>query len=77
MKTLDIVTFALVIIGGLNWGLVGLFSFDLFAAIFGPMTIVSRLVYILVAAAAVYEGLMMKSILQRWGEMKREPTPAT
>jgi hypothetical protein len=45
---------ALVVIGALNWGLVGLFNFDLVAAIFGPLTWLSRLVYILVALAGVY-----------------------
>ncbi len=43
----------LVIIGGLNWGLVGLFSFDLVAFIFGSMSILSRIVYILVGVSAV------------------------
>ena len=43
----------LTIIGGLNWGLVGLFGFDLVAYIFGPMSILSRIVYLLVALSAV------------------------
>lgn len=43
----------LTIIGGLNWGLVGLFGFDLVAYIFGPMSILSRLVYVLVALSAI------------------------
>jgi uncharacterized membrane protein YuzA (DUF378 family) len=47
------VALALVIVGGLNWGLVGLFDFDLVAAIFGPMTAVTRIVYILVGISAV------------------------
>ncbi len=41
MKALKIIAFILVIVGGLNWGLVGLFNFDLVAAIFGAMSSVS------------------------------------
>ena len=43
----------LTIIGGLNWGLVGLFSFDLVAYLFGAMSILSRIVYTLVALSAI------------------------
>jgi len=44
----------LVIVGGLNWGLVGLFDFDLVATIFGDMSIISRVVYDLVGLAALF-----------------------
>lgn len=44
----------LVIVGGLNWGLVGAFNFDLVAAILGVMSTLSRIVYILVGLAALY-----------------------
>ena len=54
LNALDWVALVLLIIGGLNWGLVGLFSFDLVAAIFGSLTVISRLVYVLVGLAAVY-----------------------
>ena len=43
----------LCIVGGLNWGLVGLFDFDLVAYLFGPLSILSRIVYTLVALSAV------------------------
>ena len=43
----------LVIIGGLNWGLIGAFNFNLVSAVFGDMSILSRIVYILVGLAAV------------------------
>ena len=43
----------LTIIGGINWGLVGLFSFDLVAYLFGAMSILSRIVYTLVALSAI------------------------
>jgi uncharacterized membrane protein YuzA (DUF378 family) len=44
---------ALVIIGAVNWGLVGLFQFDLVAALFGPASVLSRLVYSLVGLAGI------------------------
>lgn len=43
----------LTIIGGLNWGLVGAFDFDLVAYLFGPMSVLSRLVYIVVGLSAL------------------------
>ena len=55
MKVINLVTLLLIIIGGLNWGLVGLFSFDLVAAIFGSGSLLSRLVYILVGLSAVWQ----------------------
>jgi len=50
----DWVALVLVIVGGLNWGLVGAFGFDLVAAIFGTMSILARIVYSLVGVAAIY-----------------------
>lgn len=47
------IALVLLIVGGLNWALVGLFNFDLVAAIFGAMSTPSRVVYVLVGAAAV------------------------
>ena len=54
MKILTKAALLLVIIGALNWGLVGLFSWNLVAAIFGEMTFLSRLIYILVGASAIW-----------------------
>ena len=54
LSTLDWIALILLIVGGLNWGLYGLFRFDLVAAIFGPVTLVSRIVYVLVGLAAIY-----------------------
>lgn len=54
MSALDWVAMVLLIIGGLNWGLIGLFGFDLVAAIFGAMSPVSRIIYTLVGLAALY-----------------------
>lgn len=55
MKSLNVLTLILVIVGGLNWGLVGLFDWDLVAAILGEGSILARLVYILVAVSAVWQ----------------------
>ncbi|NML16803.1 DUF378 domain-containing protein [Azohydromonas caseinilytica] len=52
--TLDVIAMVLMIVGGLNWGLVGLFNFDLVAALFGDGTLLSRIVYTLVGLAALY-----------------------
>lgn len=54
MNALDWVAMVLLIIGGLNWALVGLFDIDLVARIFGVMTTASRGVYVLVGVAAIY-----------------------
>ncbi len=53
MKAIKILALILVIVGGLNWGLVGLFDFDLVAAIFGSMSLLARIVYVLVGLGAV------------------------
>lgn len=58
LNVLDWITLILVIVGGLNWGLVGIFEFDLVAAIFGVMGIISRIVYILVGLSAIYLAIV-------------------
>ena len=54
LRALDMTALVLLIIGGLNWGLWALFEFDLVAAIFGPLSVLSRIIYLLVAISAVY-----------------------
>ena len=54
INILDWVAIVLVIVGGLNWGLVGAFNFDLVATIFGAMSSLSRIVYVLVGLVAIY-----------------------
>jgi len=66
MKGLDITTAALLIIGGLNWGLVGIADVDLVAALFGPMSTVSRFVYSLVGVSALYQAVQWKAMQRRW-----------
>lgn len=55
MRAINLATLALVIIGGVNWGLIGLFGFDLVAALFGTMSALSRIVYVLVGVSAVWQ----------------------
>jgi uncharacterized membrane protein YuzA (DUF378 family) len=55
MRALNTITLILLIVGGLNWGLVGLFNFDLVAALFGEMSPLSRIVYVLVGISAVWQ----------------------
>jgi len=54
MNILDWLAMILVIIGGLNWGLVGFFEYDLVAQIFGDMSTISKIIYDLVGLAALY-----------------------
>ena len=56
MKTLNLVTLALLIVGGLNWGLVGAFQFDLVAALFGGKdALLARVVYAVVGLSALWQ----------------------
>jgi uncharacterized membrane protein YuzA (DUF378 family) len=66
MKSLDVTAAVLLVIGGLNWGLVGAADFDLVATIFGEMSTLSRLVYLVVGLAALYQALQWKAIQHRW-----------
>lgn len=54
MKAVYMTAVILLVVGGLNWGLVGLFGFDLVAFLFGAMSALSRIVYTLVGISAVY-----------------------
>lgn len=63
MKTLDVLTGALVVVGGLNWGLVAIAEFDLVAAVFGldfgETNAATRIVYGLVGLSAVFQAAML------------------
>ena len=71
MKKIDVASAALLIIGGLNWGLVAVANFDLVAAIFGlnfgQTNMGSRIVYGLVGLAAVYQISQLRALPARWG----------
>lgn len=55
MRTLNIIALVLILIGALNWGLVGFFDYNLVDALFGHGSVVARVVYDLVGLAAVYK----------------------
>jgi uncharacterized membrane protein YuzA (DUF378 family) len=63
MKALNIVTLILVIVGGLNWGMVGAFNFDLVAMIFGAGSILARIVYVLVGLSALWQVIPLAGSL--------------
>lgn len=65
MKALDYTALTIAIIGAVNWGLVGIFRFDLIAALFGNMSWFSRLVYILVGLSGLY-------LLSLYGQIRNE-----
>ena len=54
LKWLDYITLTLVIIGAVNWGLVGFFKFDLVAYLFGSLSLLSRIIYALVGLSGIY-----------------------
>lgn len=64
MKTLNAIALVLLIIGGLNWGLIGLFGFDMVAALFGAATFMTRTVYVIVGIAALYSIYLFKPVMR-------------
>lgn len=54
MKILDYIILVLIVIGALNWGLIGLFGFDLIRVVFGNMTLFSRVIYTIVGVCGIY-----------------------
>ncbi|QQR39408.1 DUF378 domain-containing protein [Devosia rhizoryzae] len=72
MKALNLVTLLLIIIGGINWLLVGAFQFDLVAAIFGGQDgALARIVYVLVGLSAIYQLIPFSKAFQT-GEVVAE-----
>jgi len=72
MKTIDIIAAVLLVVGGLNWGLVGAAHFDLVATIFGmkfgETSAITSIVYLLVGISALYQAVSLKAIQRRWGQ---------
>jgi hypothetical protein len=66
MKAIDVVSVILVVLGAMNWGFVGLFQFDLVAALLGEATVLSRLVYVVVGVAGLFQAVQWKAIQERW-----------
>jgi hypothetical protein len=57
-KVIDLIALVLVIVGGLNWGLVGLFDLDLVAALFGMGSVLAKIVYVLVGLSALWLAIV-------------------
>ena len=69
MKALHMVTFILLVIGGLNWLLVGLVGWDVGQLFGGQNALISKIIYILVGLSAIYEVAMHKKNCKACGEM--------
>lgn len=54
MKIIDKIVLILIVIGAINWGLIGLFNFNLVSTIFGNMSLISRIIYILVGISGLW-----------------------
>ena len=54
MKTLDTIALILLVIGGINWGLIGFFQFNLVSSLFGTFSMLTRIIYSLVGIAGIY-----------------------
>lgn len=66
MKKLDVTAAVLLVIGGFNWGVVGLTGSDIVGTLLGNLTPASRVVYLLVGLAALYQAVQWKAIQHRW-----------
>ena len=64
MRTLDVIVAVLLVVGGLNWGLVGLFDFDLVETLFSSIPVVQKTVYVLVGLSAIYQIIGLKEYKQ-------------
>jgi hypothetical protein len=64
LNWLDITALVLVIVGGLNWGLVGLFEYDLVAQLFGAAPMAAKIVYDLVGLAAIYLAIIAPKLVR-------------
>ena len=75
MKKLDVIAVVLLIVGGLNWGLVAVARFDLVATLsgleFGQTNGLTRIVYALVGLSALYVATQVRAIPQRWASPSR------
>ena len=76
-RSVNVIMYALLLAGALNWGFVGLFGCDPIAAVFGEMSIVSRFLYSIIGLAALYELLTLPGIFRKWEmQLHHEPIHA-
>ena len=66
MKWLDILTTLLLVIGGLGWGLGGLFGIEMMTSAMGSLGVFGRVLYLFIGLSAVYEIFGWKAIFRRW-----------
>ena len=66
MKKVDVVAAVLLVVGGLNWGLVGAAGIDVVATLLGVMSPLARTVYVLVGLAGLYQAVQWQGIQRRW-----------
>lgn len=62
MKALHVISYILIIVGALNWGLIGALNFDLVDTLLGSVPAIEKIVYILVGLAAIYEVATHKKV---------------
>ena len=72
MKTIDVVAAILVVVGAINWGLVGLFDFNLVSFLLGT-SMPARIVYILVGLAGLFQVVQWRAIQRRWAHEPSHP----
>lgn len=80
MRSIDVLATLLVVVGALNWGLVGLARFDLVAFLFGmqfgQVSALTAIIYGLVGLAGIYQAVSWKAMHRRWAESRHEIGPA-
>ena len=62
MKIIDIIALILIIVGAINWGLIGIFNFNLVETLFGGFSVISRIVYILVGISGLWS---IKTVVEK------------
>lgn len=62
MKIIDVIALILVIVGAINWGLIGIFNFNLVETLFGGFSVISRIVYILVGISGLWS---IKTVVEK------------
>lgn len=66
LDLLDVIAGVFVVIGALNWGLVGLFQLNLIAYFLGDLPTLERSIYVVVGFAGLYQAIFLKGIQRRW-----------
>lgn len=70
MKVIDFLAAVMLVLGGLNWGLVGAFDLDLISTILGPGSFISRIIYLLIGLSALWQALQWRDIQARWCNLR-------